>query len=53
MVTREQLFKEYTDWVNNYLTIEVFAEHRGLTKSEAQMLIDLAQSCFENNHPEA
>ena len=53
MVTREQLFKDYTDWVNNYLTIEIFAEHRGLTKSEAKMLIDLAQSCFENNHPEA
>ena len=53
MVTREQLSNDYLDWVNNYLTIEVFAEHRGLTKSEAKMLIDLAQSCFENNHPEA
>jgi hypothetical protein len=53
MITREQLSNDYLDWVNNYLTIEVFAEHRGLTKSEAKMLIDLAQSCFENNHPEA
>lgn len=53
MITREQLFEDYTDWVNNYLSIEVFAEHRGLTQSEAKMLIDLAKSCFENNHPEA
>lgn len=53
MITREQLFKDYTDWVNNYLSIEVFAEHRGLTQSEAKMLIDLAKSCFENNHPGA
>jgi hypothetical protein len=53
MVMREQLFKDYTDWVNNYLTIEKFAEHRGLTVAEAQMLITLSQSCFENNHPEA
>ena len=53
MIMREQLFKEYTDWVNNYLTVEVFAEHRGLTVAEGQILIDLAQSCFENNHPES
>ena len=53
MITREQLFKEYTDWVNNYLTIGKFAEHRGLTVLEAQSLILLAQSCFENNHPES
>ena len=53
MLTREKLFSEFTDWVNNYLTIEKFSEHRGLTVAEGQMLIDLAQSCFENNHPEA
>ena len=53
MITRDQLFKDYTDWINNYLSIEVFAEHRGLTQAEAKMLIDLSKSCFENNHPEA
>lgn len=53
MITREQLFREYTDWVNNYLTIEVFAEHRGLTVAEGQILLNLAQSCFENNHPDS
>lgn len=53
MITREQLFEEYTDWVNNYLTIEKFAEHRGLTVQEAGALITLAESCFKNNHPES
>ena len=53
MLTREQLSKDYLDWVNNYLTIEKFAEHRGLRVSEAVILIKLAQSCFELNHPEA
>jgi hypothetical protein len=53
MVQREKLFSEYLDWVNNYLTIEKFAEHRGLSVIEASLLITLAKSCFENNHPEA
>ena len=52
MITREQLFKDYLDWVNNYLTIEKFAEHRGITVIEAGVLITLAKSCFEDNHPE-
>jgi hypothetical protein len=51
-MTREKLFKLYLDWVNNYLTIEKFAEHHGLYVDEAKMLIDLSQKCFENNHPD-
>lgn len=53
MITREQLYTEYLDYVNNYLSIELFAEHRGLTVAEAKMLISLAQSCRNNKHPEA
>jgi len=53
MITREKLLNEYLDYRYNYLSIEVFSEHRGLTVSEGKMLIDLAKSCFENNHPEA
>jgi hypothetical protein len=53
MITREKLLNEYLDYRYNYLSVEVFAEHRGLTVTEGQMLIDLAKSCFENNHPEA
>ena len=51
-MTREKLFNLYLDWVNNYLTIEKFAEHNGLYVDEALMLVELAQKCFENNHPD-
>jgi hypothetical protein len=53
MINRETLFKLYLSWVNDYLTIEKFAEHHGLTVTEAATLLEVAQSCFENNHPEA
>ena len=53
MTTREQLSADYLDWVNNYLSVELFAEHRGLTVAEAKMLITLGTLCFENEHPEA
>ena len=53
MITREKLAADYLDWVNNYLSVELFAEHRGLTVAEAKMLITLGTLCFENDHPEA
>lgn len=53
MINRESLAALYLEWVNDYLTIEKFAEHHGLTYEEASLLIDVAQSCFENNHPES
>ena len=53
MINREQLSADYLDWRNNYLTIEVFAEHRGLSVPEAELLIKLGNWCFSNLHPEA
>jgi hypothetical protein len=53
MVTREQLLDDYMDYINNYLTIEKYAEHRGLTVLESKALILLAESCLRHNHPEA
>lgn len=53
MITREKLTADYLDFVNNYLTVETFAEHRGLTPEEAKMLLAVSQSCFNNKHPEA
>ena len=49
---REKLSEIYLDWVNNYLTIEKFAEHNGLYPNEAKTLIDLARDCFHKDHPE-
>ena len=37
----------FLDWYNNYLTIELFAEHNGLTTKEATTLVDLGRSVHE------
>lgn len=50
---REYLKAVYLDWVNNYLTVSKYAEHNALTVEQAEILLELAQSVFESNHPEA
>jgi hypothetical protein len=42
----------YLSWVNEYLTIDTFAEHHGLTYKQASDLIDLMQSVYNTKHPE-
>lgn len=51
--TRDELIAIYLDWVNNYLTLDKFAEHRGLTRTEAEYLIDLGKLVNSHDHPEA
>lgn len=53
MITREQLINDYLDFVNNYLTVSLFAEHRGLTEGQARILLELAKTVFDSPHPEA
>lgn len=53
MNTREFLIREYLDFLNNYLTPEVFGEHRGLTEDQAYQLIKLGRAVFESKHPDA
>jgi hypothetical protein len=53
MIDRKLLSALYLDWVNNYLTLDKFAEHHGLYIGEAEALLKVAQDCFENNHPES
>lgn len=50
---RDILTHLYCDWRNNYLTVDKFAEHNGLTSKQAVILIDLAREVFETDHPEA
>jgi hypothetical protein len=52
-MTREQLAEIYIEWVNDYCTIEKYAENNGLTLLEAQTLLAIARSCHYNPHPEA
>ena len=50
---RDYLTTVYLDWVNNYLTMGVFAEHHGLTFSQAADLIKLAKEIHNSKHPDA
>lgn len=52
MATGDMLAAEHYEYVNNYLTTEKFAEHRGLTFEQAVMLLMLARSCA-NDRAEA
>ena len=53
MINREQLIDDYLDFVNNYLSVLLFAEHRGLTEGQARLLLDIAKMVFDSPHPEA
>jgi hypothetical protein len=44
---RDYLADLYLDWVNNFLTIEVFAEYYGLDDDDARDLLKLAKKCHE------
>lgn len=49
---RERLSEIYLDWCNNYLTIDKFSEHYGLTVEEGNQLLKLAKEVFYTDHPE-
>ncbi len=50
---RDYLIEAYLDYRNNYLTVEKFAEHNGLTTAQGEAFVTLAKAVFESNHPEA
>lgn len=53
MDTRNYLIEQYLDFLNNYLTPAVFAEHRGMTEAQGQALIDLGKALFNSKHIDA
>ena len=50
---RKTLMNVYLDILNNYLSLEVYAEHNGLTIQQAIALKQLAKMVYESDHPEA
>jgi hypothetical protein len=52
-IMREILISAYLDYVNNYLTVEKYAEHNGLTTEQGTILINLAREVYNSKHPEA
>jgi hypothetical protein len=50
---REFLTAFYLDYVNDFLTIERFAEYHGLQVEHARKLVMLADDIRNSTHPEA
>lgn len=50
---RDVLIQAYLDYWNNYLTVEKYADHNGLSVDQASALINLARQVFDSQHPEA
>lgn len=50
---RNQLVEMYLDYLNNFLTVERFAEYHGLSMVHGLTLVNLAREVFQSNHPEA
>lgn len=52
MLVRETLETIYLDWVNNFLTLDKYAEFNGIDVHQATKLIDLAREVYNSNHPD-
>lgn len=50
---RNYLIDQYLDFKNNYLSPDLFAEHRGIDTEQAKALIDIGRDLFNTKHPEA
>lgn len=50
---RDNLIDLYLGYVNDYLSVEVFAEHNGLTTEQGLALINVARDVASGGHPEA
>ena len=50
---RNALAMVWREFLNDYLSVAKFAEHKGLTEEEARWLLTAAQSAHENPHPDA
>jgi hypothetical protein len=44
MNIRQQISAAYLDYFNNYLTLEKYAEHNGITVDQAKALVELGRT---------
>lgn len=49
---RNYLENIYLDMVNNYLSIEKWAEHNGITTEQARDLLKVAKRVYDTDHPD-
>jgi hypothetical protein len=50
---REILIKAYLDYINNYLSVDTWAEHNGLSVEQGTVFIGLARDVYNSQHPDA
>ena len=50
MDIRQYLIEQYLDFKNNYLSIALFAEHRGMTEEQGLDLINLGKNLFNSKN---
>ena len=50
---RDTLIAAYLDYRNNYLSVQTWAEHNGLTWAEGEQLLILARCVFDHPPPDA
>ena len=48
-ITKDQVINMYLDYVNNFLTVEAFADHYGLLHWQANKVINLGRELLNNN----
>ena len=49
LIAKMTLEEIYLDWINNFLSIQCFADHYGIGEDEAKQLIDACRSIFRND----
>ncbi len=49
---RKHLEAAYLDYTNDYLTIELYAEHNGLTIEDVRNILKVGKYIHEGNHPD-
>lgn len=50
---REKLAEWYLDYVNNFISLDKFAEHHGISRDQAEQVVKLGKEIHETPHPEA
>ena len=46
--TDQEIIEIYLDWVNNFISLEKFAEHYGLDEIDANYVIELGRNLNNN-----
>ena len=50
---REHLIETYLDYLNDYLSVDVWAEANGVTPEQGYAYLKLAWEVFTTKHPES